>query len=233
MDLAVLEQWLRRRLRRDANLALGISPLALLGGLLVLFLTFWFSYAVIHLVGRVGSAGAKLLLNVDWNLGHTGRLWLAGAFLVLLLVSYFRSDRSGVDWNAWEADPSALGSALARFGTGAGRAGLLLAHPEMSARLIVDILNLGPRLMAGGMDLLRQSGQGRAADTMAGARVLWTLLDQPRMLTYEELGMVYDSRELTRAFQALRLIEGVTFLERGVTLSTELRGELNGLRRGG
>lgn len=229
MDLAALEQWLRRRLRQDANLALGISPLALLGGVVVLFLTFWFSYAVIGLVGKVGMAGANLLLNSDWRLGHGARLWLAGVFLVLLLVSYFRSDRAGVDWNAWDADPSALGSALARFGTGAGRAGLLLAHPEMSARIIVDILNLGPRLMAGGMDLLRQSGRGRAADTTAGARVLWTLLYQPRMLTYEELEQVYDARELTRAFQALRLIEGVTFLERGVTLSTELRKELNGL----
>jgi hypothetical protein len=230
MDVAALEDWLRRRLLRDANLCLLLSPLAVLGGLLVLFLTYWFSYAVIWLVSQVIVAIPELLFGTRWELKHNARLWSAAAFLVLLVVSYLRSDRRhAVSYGDFDDDPSNFGVAMARFGTGSGRAGLLLLHPGVSARMIVDLLFIGPRLLFGGSNLLRESGRARSANTNTGSRVLWTLLSQPRKVSYEELSSLYPAPELTQAFHALRLIPGVVFLELGVTLTDELRRELTAL----
>ena len=226
VDVGRLEVWLRRRLNRSANTCLAFSPVALLGGILLLFLTFWFSYAVITLVFPVVEAIPQLVSGTRWKVGHAARLVVAGAFLGLLCYSYFRSDR----WKRWdtgslEDPPSALGQVLWRFG-GASRAGLLLAHPELSARLIVELLYIGPQVLVAGWNLLRESGETRRADAAAGARVLSTLLTHPRRVGYEELESLYPAGELNRAFLALRLVPGVVFLELGVTVSSELRQEL-------
>jgi len=230
MDVARIEGWLRRRLQRDANVCLLLAPLAILGGLLVLFLTFWFSYAVILMVAEVFLAIPELLFGTQWKLRHTGRLWLSAGFLVLLCWEGWRrrGHHSGVFDEFSQDDPSSVGMSFARLG-GASRASLLLLHPSTSARIIVDLLLIGPRLFFGGGRLLAESGRARAADTRAGTRVLWTLLTQPRKVAYDELQAIYPRDELIRAFHALRRIQGVVFLEQGVSLTQELRTELGTL----
>ncbi|MEN9676747.1 MAG: hypothetical protein RIS76_2643 [Verrucomicrobiota bacterium] len=226
VEVGRLEFWLRRRLNRSANTCLALSPVALLGGILLLFLTFWFSYAVITLVFSVVEAIPQLVSGTRWKVGHVARLVVTGVFLALLFYSYLRSNR----WQRWdigslEEPPSALGQTLWRIG-GASRAGLLLMNPELSARLIAELLYIGPQVLVAGWNLLRESGETRRADAAAGARVLWTLLTQPRRVGYEELESLYTAGELNRAFLALRLVPEVVFLELGVTVSGELRQEL-------
>lgn len=228
MEVAPLEAWMRRRLARDANTCLLLSPLAILGGLLILFLTFWFSYAVIWMVLKVLLAIPEILAGTHWKVGHQGRLGLTTAFLVLLVVSYLRSDRwQRQDLSSFADGPSPGGQALWRFG--GGRAGLLLAYPGASSRMIVDLLYVGPQLLVTGWNLLRDSGRARAAEVPTAARVLWTLLNQPGRVPYGELSSLYADEDLQGAFESLRRIEGVVFLELGITLSVDLRTELGSL----
>lgn len=226
MQVETLERWIRQRLRRDANLCVVLSPVAILGGLLVLFLTFWLAYAVSFMVAKVFAAIPALLFDVRWKLGHTGRLWAAAGFMVVLIVSFLRSDRRfPTSYGDFEGDPINLGLALSRH-DGTSRASLaLMLHPGTSARMIVDLLNIGPRLVWGGFALLRESAGSRSADTVAAARLAWTLVTSPGRVTYEALGSIYDRRELNAAFRALKAIPGVVFLEQGVTLTQELRAE--------
>jgi hypothetical protein len=226
MDVGLLESWLRRQLRRDANFCLMLSPLAILAAIAVLVFTFGFTYVVVAMVADIVLAIPSLILDARWKLGHSGRLWIAGTFIGLLLISYWRSDRRPVDYGQWDEEPSTLGQGLARFGASSGRAGLLLAYPEMTAGIVVDLLETGPRLLYAGVYLLRESGGARAADSMAGARVLWTLLQQPGKTAYGELSQLYPAPELRAAFEALRRIHGVVFLETGISLADELRLEL-------
>lgn len=228
MDVAPLEAWIRRRLTRDANTCLLLSPLAILGGILTLVFTFWFSYAVIWMVLKVLLAIPELLAGVHWKVGHYGRLGLTSAFLVLLVVSYLRSDRwQRQDLSSFADGPSPAGQALGRFS--GGKAGLLLAHPGASSRMIVDLLYIGPQLLVTGWNLLRDSGRARASEIPTAARVLWTLLNHPGRVAYGELSSLYADEDLQSAFESLRRIEGVVFLELGVTLSAELRAELGAL----
>jgi len=231
MDVGLLETWVRKQLRRDANFCLLLSPVAILAGIAVLIFTFWFTYVVVLMVADVVLAIPSLLFDTRWKLGHLGRLWISGLFVGLLLVSFWRSDRLPVDYSQWSQSPSTLGQGLARFGAGSGRAGLLLAHPEMTAGIVVDLLQTGPRLLYAGVYLIRESGGARSADPMAGARVLWTLLHQPGKVSYDELGHLYPAPDLGAAFEALRRIGGVVFLETGISLSDELRAELRNVTR--
>jgi len=225
MDPAPLELWLRRRLRHDANVQLALAPFAILGALLVLTFTFGFSYMVIWMALKVVLAVPELATGTRWRVGHGGRLALTSGFLALLFISYLRSDRwQRQDWSTLGQNASEWGQALWRFG--GGRAGLLLVHPEASARIIVDLLFIGPQLLVSGIRLLRDSGRLRAADTAQGSRILWTLLSEPRRVSYEELEAVYSAAELLPAFSALQHLTGVIFLEQGVTLTQELRQEL-------
>ena len=228
MDVAPLEDWIRRRLKRDANTSLLLSPLAILGGILTLVFTFWFSYAVIWMVLKVLLSVPELLAGAHWKVGHHGRLGLTSAFLVLLFVSYLRSDRwQRQDLSAFADGPSPAGQALGRFG--GGKTALLLAHPGASSRMIVDLLYIGPQLLVTGWNLLRDSGQARAAEIPTAARVLWTLLNHPGRVAFGELSSLYEDGDLQGAYDSLRRIEGVVFLELGITLSSELRAELSAL----
>lgn len=67
MDIAPLETWIRRRLTRNANTCLLPSPIAIPGGILTLFFTFWFSYAVIWMVLKVLLSIPELLAGVHWS----------------------------------------------------------------------------------------------------------------------------------------------------------------------
>lgn len=228
MDPALLEAWIRRRLTRDANTCLLLSPLAILGGILTLFFTFWFSYAVIWMVLEALLSIPELFAGVHWKVGHRGRLGMTAVFLVLLFVSYLKSDRwQRQDLSAFSDGPSPAGQTLGRFS--GSRAGLLLAYPGTSSRMIADLLYIGPQLLVTGWNLLRHGGQARAAEIPTTAWVLWTLLNHPGRVAYGELSSLYADGDLQGAYDSLRRIEGVVFLELGITLTSELRAELGAL----
>lgn len=230
MQVEVLERWLSRRLRHDSTVCLLICPAALLGGLLALFLTYWLAYALSWVSARALLAVPELLLGWRGAFGHAARLWTAAGFVALLVVTYARSDRrfptSYGDFQ--EDDPALLGRTLAG-GTRPSETSALLLYPGFGARMVVDILSVGPRLLWGAVALWSEGSAKRGADASAGARLLWTLLAAPGKVAYEALAEAYEPGELRRGLLALRGIPGIVFLEQGLTLGEELRAELAAL----
>lgn len=230
MQVEALELWLGRRLRQDSTVCLLLSPAALLGGLLALFLTYWLAYALSWITARAALAVPELLFGWRGSLGHTGRLWAAAGFVVLLLVTYARSDRRfPVGYGDFEEDdPALLGRTLAS-GIRPAETSALLLYPGFGARMIVDILSVGPRLLWGAVGLWAEGRAKRAGDAAAGARLLWTLLAAPGKVAYPDLAEAYETGELRRGLLALRGIPGIVFLEQGLSLGEELRAELAAL----
>jgi hypothetical protein len=121
-----------------------VSLLALIAGVVVLFLTFWFTYAIIWF-GMLGvSAASELLFNTRLVLTHIWRLVLSSIFILLLFIGNARTDRE------YLADYPRRNYRGIDIGTQAGVAGALvslLAYPGASTRMISDLLFTGPRLI--------------------------------------------------------------------------------------
>lgn len=122
-----------------------MSALAFIAGLVVLFVTFWFTYAIIWF-GMLGiSAASELLFNKRLALSHIWRLVLSSIFIVLLFIGNARTSRE------YLADYPRRNYRGIGIGTQAGVAGALvslLAYPGASTRMISDLLFTGPRLVA-------------------------------------------------------------------------------------
>ena len=108
---------------------------------------------------------------------------------------------------------------------------LVVAESFEQARAAARLIRVEYAREAGEFDLakVRDSGRARAAEVPTAARVLWTLLNQPGRVPYGELSSLYADEDLQGAFESLRRIEGVVFLELGITLSVDLRTELGSL----
>jgi len=124
--------------------SLLVSALAFVAGLVVLFLTFWFTYAIIWF-GMLGiSAASELMFNQRLALTHIWRLILSSIFIVLLFIGNARTDRE------YLADYPRRNYRGIGIGTQAGVAGALvclLTYPGASTRMISDLLFTGPRLV--------------------------------------------------------------------------------------
>lgn len=226
MSSEATEEWLRRRLRQDATVCLLLGPLAVAGGLVVLFLTFWFAYALTWISGRVGGALFELVGSTRWRPDHPQCLWGATGFTGLLVFTHLRGDGRPADFGDFpHDDPAHLGRTLAGMAHASPSSRLVL-HPGHGARLIVDLLLTGPRLVQGGVRLLREGLMKFHADTGAGAQLLRRLHTAAGKVTYAELAENQDVAELRAAMLTLRGVAGVVFLELGMTLTEELRGEL-------
>lgn len=220
------EQWLRRRLRHDATVCLLLGPVAVVGGLVVLFLTFWFAYALTWMVGWVGGSLVELLGSFRWRPDHQQCLWGATGFTGLLVFTHLRGDGRPADLGDFSGEnPAMLGRTLAGMAHESPGSRLLL-HPGHGARMIVDILLTGPRLVQGGVRLLREGVAKFSADSGPGARLLGTLQGAAGKVPYADLNTIHDAIELRAGMLTLRGITGVVFLEQGLTLTDELRTEL-------
>jgi hypothetical protein len=223
MNREILKAWLRKQKVRGfyQNEALGIG--ALIGGLLVLFFTFWFTYAVIWFGAYGASAISELLINKKFQVSHEVRLLCSGIFVVLLFVQHFRTDPH--HWGEYPERDYASAPVLQAQAGMMGGMGFMLAYPGASANMVADILLVGPRLVAGGVVLMKRGFQIKNLDEEGCAELLAFLHSQIKAAPYEELkGAGWE-----QWFQQLGCIEGVQFLQGGIILSGELRNELSGL----
>ncbi len=104
----------------------------------------------------------------------------------------------------------------------------MLAYPGASANMIADILLSGPRLVTGAWTLVRESGRMQQLDADGCSQLLAFLASRPMAVPYEEL----RKAGWEDWFAQLRNIEGVVFLEKGLSLTAGLREELVGLESG-
>ncbi len=215
-----LTEWLRRKRRLEGPAYLLGAIGMLFFGLLVFAATALFTF-VAFCIGWAGmAAGWQVVTDQSaWSFPKTGIAWLTAAFLALLFVQTARSkwwERGDIPEGVWsiyssrDNPPSATATAV-----GIGR-------------VATDILSTGPRLLYSAWLTFGKSRRRWQLNAGPSARVLAVLLNAdksvPRPLLAEQLPPALHWPNVERE---LHEIEGVLFLERGLTLSQELRSELN------
>lgn len=218
MNEAAIKLWLQRKKSSGATARCLTAFAALLGGMFILFLTFWFTYASIWFCVPGISAVTELAFSKKLRLAHEWRLILSGAFLLLLFVQHFRTSK----WH-WGDYGEVDGDRVWALTHSVGPLAALLSAPGASANMIADILMSGPRLMTGAWKLWRESRLLGALDEEGCAQLLCFLASLPGAAPYHEL----RTAGWEQWFGQLRCVEGVIFLEKGISLSSELRQELH------
>jgi hypothetical protein len=238
VDAPIVERWLQTRFRRDANLCVALGPVAILAGMLVLFLTFWFMYAVVYLGGETVNTLVSLFGNGHFKLRHLTRLWLAGGPLMMLIVGYLRRNpfghlpRTEFDDGLGRLRAKAAAQVQAQnmahaYGFGGGGSPFaLLLFPRASSQMITDLLFTGPRLLFGGWGLLRESARLRPVDTAGLAQVL---AGHPGKVRNGELVALCPDLNFVQTLHDLQLLPEVVWLELGLSLTAEFRAELRAL----
>lgn len=197
---------------------------ALSTGAIVLFFTFWIGYAVIWAGTLSMSAIAELIVNKRLQLSHKARIIGSGIFIILLFVQNSCTNR----WY-WGNYPRRKYPFMPVLQYQAGAAGgfvWLLAHPGASANMITDLLLTAPRLFAGAWQMISTASRMSRLDAVSCAALLSFLLERGRAVPYKELHAAGWEPLLGQ----LHCIEGVCFLEKGISLSEELRKELTTVR---
>lgn len=218
MSPDAIQIWLQRKKSRGATMQLLLAVAALLGGLIVLFLTFWFTYVIVWFGFQGVSAVSSLAFSKKLHLAHEWRLVISGIFLVLLFVQHLRT--SPWHWGNYpERDDYSFiaGHVLGPWA--------LLHYPGASANMIADILLSGPRLVTGAWTSVREAKRLKRLDVERCSQLIGFLASRPSAVPYEEL----RAAGWEDWFDQLRSIEGVVFLEKGLNLTIELRKELASL----
>lgn len=222
MDADPISNWLEKRLRTDAWLQRLAAVAALLGGLLVTFLTFWLAYAIIHVCGMGLNGLLELTVSRHVDISHSVRLWLAGGFVALAFYTHWHTDE-----HYWGELPDESCSPLFPASTTTGALVELAAHPRTSAKFIVDLLLTGPRLLGAAINLTRQAQRLAQVNIETAATLITTLWSSAHAVSWGEL----EASGLTEAALSLRGVSGVVCLQKGVSLTDELRDELGALYR--
>lgn len=229
-----IDAWLRKRFAQEASLSVFMGVAAIVLGMVAVFLTFWLAYAVMWILGQALSAVTQLVANKKLPWPHWLRLAGAAGFIVLLFRQHLTTSRwdrgSYADADAApEGGFDGLGGAIALYGGPLLSLGQLLRYPSASSRLIIELLETGPRLLTGARGLFRQADALRRMDTAGCAWVLTALSGRSGSVPREELMAAWPEADWPRLWTQLRLIDGLVFLEKGVSLTQDLRNELQPL----
>jgi hypothetical protein len=203
--------------------------LALAGGLAVLFLTFWLTYAILC-VGEVGvSAISELVFSRKLHLTHGWRLAVSGVFIVALFAEWLRRS----PWSLGDYGPTKGGhltNALVLRTGALGGLAVLLANPQASTTMITEFLYTGPRLVLGAGHLAREAVRTARMELYWSAQVLELLSARSHAVTYEEIATAWPDADSQRIRMGLAWIPGIVFLNKGMSLTSDLRAELLALR---
>ena len=227
MNLDVIKTWLKRTLRTTMTWNAVAMVGCFLGGLLVLYVSFWVSYAVIWFIS-----------NAFFPLVHHTILLITTGFMALVVIVGARQN--------WEdLDPLARQVRLAQamditlspytrygmsYNTDAVKAGVF--EVRSLASVINFILCGGVKLVFGAVGKLRQFRRLKSIDVEECARVITLLLTTPKRQSFQEIVEKLPGLNPVKAFDDLRYIDGLLFLSNeppGLTLLPELRTELNQL----
>ena len=138
-----VKNWLRKKAAGDAAASFFLAALAFAAGMVVLTITFFFTYAMVWFGFNFGvSILSQLLFNNPLRISHPVILLVCSAFLVLLFVGNARTSRE---------DPGTLPDSddapfILPSGLVGGLAGLL-PYSDASSRTIADWCFTGPRLL--------------------------------------------------------------------------------------
>jgi hypothetical protein len=193
-----------------------------------LFLIFWLAYAVLF-IGEYGiSAIYELIWNRKFHLAHGWRMIVSALFVIFLFIEWMR--RSPEDFGNYGTIHSPPGASALVFYDGAfGAFSMLLANPQASASMITEILYVGPRLVLGAGTLARAARGWQKLDFADCARALEQLAASNRAVTDEDFLAMRPDMDWIKTKSDLARIPGLVILEKGVSLTEELRDELSAL----
>jgi hypothetical protein len=230
MNPDIFKAWLKKRNTLGFAQNLLAGGLTLLFGILVLTFTFWVAYGVIwFVITGLGDLSA-MIAGKRLHLSHTPRLVFAGIFIVLLFIQHFRTRPGDFGeygkleyWDGHTLRPLKAPTSL-YFGH-VRVAGMLLGNPGITVNMFADVLLIGPRLVAAAPAFIAQGFRLRSMDANACGDLLACLYSRPHAVPFEEL----TAAGWEGWFDQVRCIDGVQFLQKGVTLSSDLRSELDEL----
>lgn len=216
-----VERWLAKELARQFRTNLLLGAVALVLGIVILCLTLLLTYAVIWLSVSGISAASELILGRRFYLADEWRWTISAGFIVLLIVSAFRN--RDFDFGDF---PRRRYPRFAGASSGLAAFGILLAYPGASSRMISDLLHTGPRVLLGCWVLILDAIQLRRTAVADCAAILSVIIEGEDAGTWEELGTARPDLDWARLRQQLKRIRGVIYLEKGVTVTPELRKAL-------
>ena len=231
MSEATIDRWLRRELRRNANVCAALAPLAISGGILVSGVSFLFCLWAAWL----GLKGVGALISFGGGRWQPTSIWawsLTWLFWLMLMGAGFRRVPSEEDDDCeYSGDPgqwqSHLGPAVPEASPW-----VLLMFPRASSRAILDLLHLGPRMLMGSLQLLRESRWLRSAGTADPARLLHELAGKAGRMDWDEYRQRFEGADQASMWRVLKFLPGVVLLESGVTVTEDLRSLLRAVQQG-
>jgi hypothetical protein len=215
--------WLKTWRRKQCLTVVFLSLLAILAGLVVLFMTFWFAYAMVFIGTQGFSALSELFSGPKLSLTHGWRMALSSFFIGVLLIGNARR----------AAEPPEEGfqrrySPLSLTGMLESEV-LLFRNPVTSARWISYLLSFGPQLIFGGVRLFLRGLRFLRFEVEVLGPLLEFMLFKPSSIEREELLEVFPRLDLDKAVAELLMIDGVITLgaeANRLTLLDTFRAEL-------
>jgi hypothetical protein len=227
MNTDAVQVWIKKRVRAAVTWNAVAMAGCFVGGLLVLYISFWVSYGVIWFIA-----------HSFYPLAHHTILLIAAGFMTLVVVVGARQNWEDLEPLQREVrlarDMDITLTPYTRYGmsynTNAVKAGIF--EVQSMAYLINYILCGGVKLVLGSIGKFNRVKRLRAIETDECARVIALLHTRPRRYSFEEIVQNLPALNPVKTFDDLRYIDGVYFLSNepaGLTLLPELRDELNQL----
>jgi len=221
----IVHVWLRRKLR--AAIAWNAVAVAgcFLGGLLVLYVSFWVSYGVIWFI-----------FHSFFPHPHRTIVLIDAVFMTIVVIVGARQNWEDLEPLQREVhlarDMDITLTPYSRYGisydTNAVKAGVF--EVRSVASLINFFLCGGVKLVFSSRAKLRQLRRLKAIDVEACARVILRLQMLPKRQSFHEIVENLPGLNPVKTFDDLRYVDGVLFLSNdppGLTLLPQLRDELN------
>jgi hypothetical protein len=228
MSVDAVQHWLKSKLATQIAVTLVGAMVAFVVGLIALFLTFWLAYAVLFIGERAVSAVGELVWSKRLRLAHAWRMAVCAVFMLALFVEWLR--RSPWDLGKYRAvNAPPFRRTAVSHGGGWGDIAMLLANPQASSTLVTEMLYTGPRLVIGVARLIRAARRLGCIDRPACAWALAFLASHDGAVTHPELVAAWPEADWERLRFDLARIPGVVSLEKGLSLTHDLRAELRGL----
>lgn len=222
-----IQTWLQKRLSIANAWNLVAMSGCLLGGLVVLFISFWVAYGVIWFIS-----------HSVFTLSHRVILCIAGGFMTLVVIVGARQTSQNLDPLEQQAR---LAGQMDITLTSWPRSGVSLNTDAVksgafevlsTASVINSILCGGVLLVLGSLPRLRRFQRLRRIDVGECARVIALLHAAARRQSFAEIVEKLPGLNPVNVFDDLRYIDGVLFLSSepsGLALDPELKSELNRL----
>jgi hypothetical protein len=206
-----------------------VSFFSFAAGIVVLTITFLFSYAVVW-IGMFGiSAFSELVFEKALHLSSNYIFIICSFFLILLFIENFRTSREYLNSYVLQ-NPVSPGLVIT---TGLGGALVtLLANPDASGKIISDLLFVGPRIVTYSVLTLHRAFRLMQTDLETASEALTILVRRLHRTSVNELSNLLLGRDPMKVLFQLQEIGCVLFLSKepaGVILTEEIREELNHL----